>query len=143
MVVVSPTTLPEPPAFDAATMAARYPIWTLRWNTAAAMVPPMSAAAMLSRNDDNTKIITSSTRPPLQSSGRSFGNHSGTRLVSKCFDNSAKPSNSPSKLVNMTHSCARCCHQPRTPVPAGNGEKPILYSEMTIRPASAMGSVWW
>jgi hypothetical protein len=34
------------------------------------MVPPMSAAAMLSRKLDNTKIMTSNTRPPFQSSGR-------------------------------------------------------------------------
>jgi len=34
------------------------------------MVPPISAAAMLSRNEDSTKIIHSSTKPPFQSSAR-------------------------------------------------------------------------
>ena len=34
------------------------------------MVPPISAAAMLSRNEDSTNTITSSTKPPFQSSGR-------------------------------------------------------------------------
>ena len=54
---------------------------TLRRNTVAAMVPPMIAAAMLSRNDDSTKTITSSTNPPFQSSGRKRGSTAGTLAV--------------------------------------------------------------
>ncbi len=70
VVVVSPTTLPEPPALDAATMAARKPTCTLPRNTVCAIAPPISAAAMLSRNADSTNTIASSTKQPFQSSGR-------------------------------------------------------------------------
>ncbi len=70
VVVVSPTTLPEPPALDAATSAAMYPMCTLCRNTVAATVPPIRAAAMLSRKLDSTNTIASSRKAPRQSSGR-------------------------------------------------------------------------
>jgi hypothetical protein len=56
VVVVSPTTLPLPPALLAATIAAIYPICTFFLNTTIAIAPPISAAAILSRNDDNIKM---------------------------------------------------------------------------------------
>jgi hypothetical protein len=71
--VVSPTTLPLPPALLAATIAAMYPIWTLFLNTTRAMVPPISAAAILSRKDERTQIKTSNKNAPLQSFGKYFG----------------------------------------------------------------------
>ena len=51
---------------------------TLPRNTCRAMVPPISAAAMLSRKLDSTATMTSSTKPPFQSSGRKRGISSGT-----------------------------------------------------------------
>ena len=50
-------------------------MWTFLRNTPRAMVPPMSAAAMLSRNDDSTNTMTSSMKPPFQSSGRILRQH--------------------------------------------------------------------
>mgnify|MGYP003693943631 CR=1 FL=1 len=51
-----------------------------------AIVPPISAAAMLSRKLDRTNTMTSSTKPPFQSSGRKRGAASPVRdLSSKCF----------------------------------------------------------
>jgi hypothetical protein len=70
VVVVSPTTLPAPPALEAATMAARYPTLTLPRNSVWAMAPPIMAAAMLSRKLESTKTITSIAKAPFQSSGR-------------------------------------------------------------------------
>ena len=52
-------------------------MWTFLRNTPAAMVPPISAAAMLSRKDESTKTITSSMKPPFQSSGRIVRQHLG------------------------------------------------------------------
>jgi hypothetical protein len=45
-------------------------MWTRPRNTLDAIVPPISAAAMLSRKLDSTNTMTSSTKPPRQSSGR-------------------------------------------------------------------------
>ena len=53
-------------------------MWTLPRNTWRATVPPMIAAAMLSRKPDSTNTITSSTSPPVQLSGSSAGISSGT-----------------------------------------------------------------
>ena len=50
---------------------------TLARNSWCAIAPPISAAAMLSRNDDSTNTITSSTKPPCQSAGRKRGSTSG------------------------------------------------------------------
>ena len=112
VVVVSPTTLPAPPAFDAATMAARYPIWTLPLKTCRAIVPPISAAAMLSRKPDSTNTMASSARPPRQPSGRNAGISSGMRLFSKCRDRIAKPISSRNRLVRITHSWCICITRP-------------------------------
>ena len=91
---------------------------------------------MLSRNDDSTKIITSSTSAPFQSSGRHFGSHSGTRLASKCLDSSAKPSSSPSRLVSSTHSWPRCVSPARdTPGLRETATTAILNSEITTQAA--------
>ena len=57
-----------------------------RGTPSCAIAPPISAAAMLSRKDDSTKTITSSTKAPFQSSGRKRGRTSGTSLFSKCRD---------------------------------------------------------
>ena len=82
------------------------------------MAPPIIAAAMLSRKLDSTKIMTSRTNAPFQSSGRNRGSSAGMRLSSKCFESSAKPSSSPSRLVRITHSCCRCGAKPWNPAPA-------------------------
>ena len=116
---------------------------TLPRNTTLAIVPPISAAAMLSRKLDSTKIMTSRTNPPFQSSGRKRGRMAGTRLASKCLDSSAKPSSRPSRLASSTHSCARCATKPSMPAPSGKGENRILNSVMTTSPTTATRSVWW
>ena len=64
------TTLPEPPALLAATMPARKPMWIRLRYSPPAMVPPIIAAAMLSRKLDMTNTSNSRHRPPFQSSGR-------------------------------------------------------------------------
>ena len=46
-------------------------------NSVCAIAPPISAAAMLSRNDDSTNTIASSAKQPFQSSGSSRGSASG------------------------------------------------------------------
>ena len=58
-------------------------MWTLPAKTCRATVPPMIAAAMLSRKPDTTNTITSSSTPPVQLSGSSAGIASGTALSSK------------------------------------------------------------
>ena len=45
-----------------------------------ATVPPIIAAAMLSRNPDSTNTSASSTNPPFQSSGRSPASRPARRL---------------------------------------------------------------
>ncbi len=101
----------------------------------------MSAAAILSRKLDSTKIITSSTRAPFQSSGRKCGSRAGTLLASKCFDSKAKPRSNPSRFASSTHSCPRCDSQPANPGPSANGERAILNSEITAKPATAIANV--
>ena len=78
------------------------------------------AAAILSRNDDSTKIMASSMNPPFQSSGRNFGSTAGTWLSSKWRDNNANPTSSRNKLLSITHSCARWATKPSTPGPVRN-----------------------
>ena len=56
-------------------------------------------------------------RPPFQSSGRKRGISSGTRLFSKCRDNSAKPISNKNRLARITHSCARWPARPCQPSP--------------------------
>jgi hypothetical protein len=70
------------------------------------MVPPIRAAAMLSRKLEITATMTSKTKPPFQSSGRNLGISSGTRLFSKCRERSAKPISRKNRLLRITHSCA-------------------------------------
>jgi hypothetical protein len=67
-------------------------------------VPPIIAAAMLSRKLDSTKTRISITKPPFQSSGRKRGRIAGTLLSSKCFDSNAKPSSKPNRFAIVTHS---------------------------------------
>ena len=108
-------------------MAARYPIWTFPRNTVCAIAPPIGAAAMLSRKDDSTNTITSSTNAPFQSRGRNLGSSAGTLLSSKCFDSSAKPSSRHRRLARMTHSWGRWASRPAMPSPALNPVKASLY----------------
>ncbi len=115
---------------------------TLPRKTTPAIVPPINAAAMLSRNDDSTKIITSSTNAPFQSSGSRRGSHAGTWLASKCFDSNAKPSSSPSRFASSTHSCPRCARRPAAPAPSANGENSTLKIVMTASPVTATFIVW-
>ena len=126
VVVVSPTTLPAPPALEAATIAARKPMCTLPLKTVCAIAPPIIAAAMLSRKLDSTNTSTSSTKQPFQSSGSQRGNTAGISVSSKCLASSAKPSNSSSRLVRITHSCNRCRPKPPKPAPVLKGENTIL-----------------
>ena len=95
------------------TMAARKPMCTRPWYSTAAMLPPIIAAAMLSRKLDSTKTSTSMTKPPFQSSGRKRGRIAGTRLSSKWRDSSAKPSSRPNRLATMTHSWPQVPEQAR------------------------------
>ncbi len=85
--------------------------------TTPAIVPPMSAAAMLSRKEESTKTIASSANAPFQSPGRYFGSAAGTLLSSKCFDRSAKPMSRQKRLASSTHSCPRCATNPAIPGP--------------------------
>ena len=48
-----------------------------------AIVPPISAAAMLSRKLESTNTMIKRTKPPFQSSGRILGSTTGTWLFSK------------------------------------------------------------
>ena len=77
-----------------------------RWplNSTAAIVPPIIAAAMLSRKVDSTNTSSSITKPPFQSSGRKRGSSAGNWLSSKCLDSNAKPSSSPNRFATVTHS---------------------------------------
>ena len=50
-------------------------MWTLPRNTVCAIAPPISAAAMLSRKEDSTNTMTSSTKAPFHSRGRIFRQH--------------------------------------------------------------------
>ena len=77
-------------------------MWTLPLNTCRAIVPPISAAAMLSRKLDSTNTIASSARPPFQPSGRKAGISSGMRLFSKCRDRIAKPISSRNRFARIT-----------------------------------------
>ena len=104
VVVVSPTTLPLPPALLAATIAAIYPICTLFLKTTTAMAPPIRAAAILSRNDDNINMKTRSTNGPFQSSGRKFGKISGAPDSSNILDKIENPSKSPRRFNITPHS---------------------------------------
>jgi hypothetical protein len=81
------------------------------------MVPPISAAAMLSRKLDSTNTTTSRAKPPFQSSGRKAGISSGIWLFSKCRDSSAKPISSRNRFVRITHSCCMCSPRPARPRP--------------------------
>lgn len=82
VVVVSPTTLPAPPAFEAATMAARKLLPTRVSQTYFAITPPTVAAAMLSRNIDIAKTRARRTSPPVRLGGRRRGRASGIALSS-------------------------------------------------------------
>ena len=86
-------------------------------NTWRAMVPPISAAAMLSRKLEITNTTTSSRKPPFQSSGRKAGISSGMRLFSKWRESSAKPINSRNRFERITASCCMCEARPESPVP--------------------------
>ena len=89
----------------------------LALNTCRAIVPPISAAAMLSRKLDRTNTITSSAKPPFQSSGRNAGISSGIRLFSKWRDSSAKPISNRNRFARITHSCCMCRAKPAKPRP--------------------------
>ncbi len=72
---------------------------------------------MLSRNADSTKMMASSAKPPFQSSGRMAGITSGTLLLSKWRDSSAKPIRSRNRLASTTHSWPMWPASPASPVP--------------------------
>ena len=58
-------------------------MWTLPRNTCRATVPPMIAAAMLSRKARQHEHDHEQRTPPVQLSGSSAGISSGTALSSK------------------------------------------------------------
>ncbi len=107
VVVVSPTTEPAPPALLAATIAAQKPMSSRRLKTCSATVAPISAAAMLSRNEEITKTMSSSTKPPFQSSGSQRGRISGTCDFSNKRASTAKPSSRPNRFTRVGDSCRR------------------------------------
>ncbi len=90
------------------------------------MVPPISAAAMLSRKLEITATMTSNRKAPFQSSGRKRGISSGTRLFSKWRESSAKPISSRNRLERITASCDMCTARPGNPVPSLKPVKPSL-----------------
>ena len=63
VVVVSPTTEPAPPAFEAAQIAAAKPMWIFPPKTAAAIEHPIRAAAILSRKVLKVNTKHSNTAP--------------------------------------------------------------------------------
>ena len=73
--------------------------------TCLATVAPISAAAILSRNEEITNTRTRSTKPPVQLSGRAAGIQSGMRLASKWRARRAKPTRSRNRFAMRTHSC--------------------------------------
>ena len=141
VVVVSPITLPAPPALAAATMAARKPMCTLPRNTVVATVAPIIAAAMLSRNAEITNTSASSTSPPFQSSGRMRGSRCGNWLCSKCRDSSAKPTSSANRFARITHSCCRWNSRPTAPGAPWKSPNNTLYAVIATSPSSATDSV--
>ena len=85
--------------------------------------PPISAAAMLSRNDDSTKTIASSAKRPSSRPGSTRGSASGTSLSSKCRDSSANPSSRHAEVGDDHPLVRRGARPARTgPGPRGNGE---------------------
>ena len=117
---------------------------TRRLNSTAAMLPPIIAAAMLSRKDEITNTPISMTKPPFQSSGKTCGSTSGTRLFSKWSANKAKPTSSPSRLVSVTHSWPMWPSSPSSPAPVLKPVNSHWYSVMAIAPVAATRSVcWW
>ena len=119
-----PPRCPTPPAFAAATMAARKPMCSVCRYTARATVAPMIAAAMLSRNEESTNTSASSTTPPFQSSGRMRGSSCGTWLSSKCRESSAKPTSSANRLARITHSLREVPMSPPGPACRGSPRTP-------------------
>ena len=109
---------------------------------ATAIVPPMSAAAMLSRKDESTNTITSSRKPPFQSSGRIFGISTGRCESSKCFESSAKPMSSRKRFARITHSWTKWAPNPAMPAPWLKPVNRILYRATTTRPPTATRKVW-
>ena len=91
-----------PPALLAATIAAIYPICTLFLNTTRAIVPPIRAAAILSRNEERIKTKIRRRNGPFQSSGRNLGKISGTPDSSNIFDKNCKSQQQPEKIENNT-----------------------------------------
>ncbi len=104
-------------------------MWTLPLKTCRAIVPPISAAAMLSRKLESTNTMASSASPPVQPSGRNAGISSGMRLFSKCRERIAKPISSRNRFARMTHSCCRCSARPRSPAPNLNPVKSELVDD--------------
>ena len=98
---------------------------------------------MLSRNDDRTNTISSSTNAPYQSPGSTRGSTSGTRLFSKCRDSSAKPVSSMKRFARTTHSCSRWVARPANPGPSLKPVNASLYAVITASPVRAIRSVWW
>ena len=64
-------------------------------------------AAMLSRNDDSTKIITSRTNPPFQSSGSRREQPRGNVARLEMLRQQREPSSSPRRFASSTHSCRK------------------------------------
>ena len=92
-----------------------------RGNTILAIVAPISAAAMLSRNDDSTKVTPSSANAPPMPPGSTRGSDSGAPLSSKCRASNANPVSSSPRLAITTHSWVRCAASPARPAPSRNG----------------------
>ena len=116
VVVVSPITLPEPPAFDAATM--RRDVADVHPAAEHRTAPPCrrSARRRCCRGSSTARTpCTSSRNAPRQSSGSRSGSRRGTWLSSKCRDSSAKPSSSRQRFASTTHSCAEVRDEPGQP----------------------------
>ena len=68
------------------------------------MAPPISAAAILSRNEERTQTNTSKRNGPFQSFGRYRGRTSGTPDSSNIFASIANPKSNPARLRKIPHS---------------------------------------
>ena len=88
---------------------------TLPRNTTRAMVPPISAAAMLSRNDDSTNTRTSSTKPPFQSPRQEARQHRGNVRVLEVLRQQGEPHQQAEEVRERHPLVAEHAGHPREP----------------------------
>src|SRR2546429_394560 len=100
------------------------------------MAPPISAAAILSRNEDSTKTITSSTKQPFQSCGRKRGSTAGRCVFSKGPDSRAKPRSRQGKFRRNPHNPRERGDPTKPPRPPPGFAPPSRHFAKTHPPAA-------